>query len=634
MITFMRRYRRGLQVGLLLVIAAFIASLFVFGAAGRDGGVTADGVATVNGETVPVERYHRRYQEYMNFYQQAMRERFSPDLADRMGLPRQVVDDLVQEVLIIQRARAEGLEVSDEELNAQIHAIPAFQDGGRFTLKRYEEVLKRLGYTKSGFEDDMRRRLTRSKVESAVRGAVKVSEAEVEQAFASTRDEVRAAWALVETAPLAAATAVTDAELEAYLKAHADEFRLPERRRVQYVVVDPKELAKTPSETEVEKYYADHAPEFEEPPQAKAAHILVRVPDTGGSAAEDQAKAKVADAIRRAKAGEDFGKLAREISQDTATASHGGDLGFVKRGDVVKPFEDAVFALKKGEITAEPVRTPFGIHAIKVDDVRPGGKKPLKDVAVQLRERLRQQAAETAAKARADEVRAKLLGTADFMADARKLGLTPIESTMARHETRGFAPPDSLEETAFTLSRGGISTPVTTPMGFVVLKSIEPLPAAVPPLAEVKDRVTAAVKREKAEAQALEKAQRVAAEAQGGDFAAAAKAAGATAGETSRFSRTKPPERLPGDAAFAALKTPVGSLTAPIKTQQGYYVLKTLERVPADLGGLSAERDKIVADVLTRKQGQAWESWLAGARAKAKIDVKTDVSSKLPSRRG
>lgn len=633
MISFMRRYRRGLQIGLLVVIVAFVASLFVFGATGTGGrgGGPLDGVATVNGETVPMARYQRRYQEYLNLYQQTLRERFSPDLAERMGLPRQVADDLVRETLVYQRASAEGLAVSDEELNAQIHAVPAFQDAGRFTLKRYEDVLRRLNYTKGAFEDDMRRRLTRQKVEQMVRGAVRVSDAEVEQAFVHMREEVRAVWALVPTAPLVAAATATDEELEAYLQSHGGEFRLPERVRAQYVAIDPKTLAKPPSAAEVEKYYAEHAAEFEQPAQAKAAHILVRVPETGGSAAEDQARAKVAEAIKRARAGEDFGKLAREISQDTATAPRGGDLGFVSRGEVVKPFEEALFALKKGEITPEPVRTPFGFHAIKVDEVRPGGKKTLKEVEAQIVERLKTQAADAAAKARAEDVRAKLLGATDFMAEARALGLTPLETTIPRREAvGGFTPPDTMEETAFALTRGGVSTPLKTPAGFVVLKAVERLPAAVPPLAEVRDRVAAMVKQQKAEAQALEKARAMIAAAKGGDLIAAAKAAGATAGETPRFSRAKPAERLPGDAMVAALKAPVGALTDPVKTPQGYYVLKPLERVPPDMSSLAAERDKVAGEVLARKQGQAWEAWVAGARAKATIEV----SSQLPSRRG
>jgi peptidyl-prolyl cis-trans isomerase D len=134
-----------------------------------------------------------------------------------MGLPQQVLGDLVQEALIVQRANAEGLSVSDEELNARINAIPLFQENGRFAIKRYQEVLKRRGYTAPAFEAEIRRELTRAKVEAAIRSGVKVSETELEEAFRLRREEVRASWALVELAPLLAGANATDEELTAYL---------------------------------------------------------------------------------------------------------------------------------------------------------------------------------------------------------------------------------------------------------------------------------------------------------------------------------------------------------------------------------------------------------------------------------
>jgi peptidyl-prolyl cis-trans isomerase D len=629
MITFMRRYRRILQVGLILVVVAFIASLFVFGAMGPEGGAR-ESVATVNGEVIPIDRYQRRYQEYLNTYAQILKDRFSPDMAERFGLPQQVVNDLVQEVLVAQHARAEGLAVSDEELNVQILAVPAFQEGGRFTLKRYEEALRRLGYTTGSFENEMRRRMTKAKVEQAVRSGVRVSDTEVEQSFVHTREQVRAAWALVELAPLMADITPTDQELTAYLTAHAAEFRLPERRRVQYVAVHPQSLRPTVTDAEVAKYYAEHGSEFDDPRQARASHILVRVPEAGGSAGEDQAKAKVADAIRRAKAGEDFGKLAKEISQDPGSAERGGDLGFVKQGEVVPQFEGALFALKKGEITPEPVRTPFGFHAIKVVEIREGGKKPLKAVAAQIRERLATEAADKAARAKVEEARGKLLGAADFMAEAKQLGLTPVEATIPRRSAPpGFAPPDPLEEAVFQIAQGGVSMPVQTPAGWVVVKHVEALAAAVPPLPEIKDKVTASVRREKAEARALERAKQIGADAKQADLGAVAKKAGAVYVETKRFSRLKPDERLPGDAMLAALQAPAGALTEPVKTQQGFYVIRVLERVPPAMDGLALERDKIAAELLARKQGLAWETWVGAARAKAKIEI----SSRLPAGR-
>jgi peptidyl-prolyl cis-trans isomerase D len=633
MITLMRRYRRALQVGLLVVIAAFVAtSVFVFGQGSMSGGPDT-AVAKVNGEAISADRYQRRYQEYFNAYAQSLRDQFSPEMAERMGLPQQVVDDLVQEELIVQRARAERLDTSDEELNAQIHAIAHFHEAGRFSMKRYEEVLRRGNVSKAAFEDDVRRRLTRLKVEGIVRSGVKLTEGEIAQAFVLSREEARATWALVDLAPIVAAMTATDAELTAYLKDHAAEFRLPERRRIQYVTFVPRDFLRPLTDAEVEKYYTEHAKEFETPRQAKAAHILVRVTETGGSEAEDKARAKIADIIRRVKAGEDFAKLARELSEDPGTKASGGELGLVGKGEVVPDFEAAMFALKKGEMTQVPVRTPFGYHVIKVTEIHEGGKKPLRDVAAQIRERQQNEAAEQAAKAKADEMRAKLLSAPDFMAQARTLGLSPIDAAIPRREqARGLAPPEPIEETAFSLTKGGISPPLKTPVGYIVLKAVEELPAAVPPLDAIKDRVTASVKRQKAEAVAFDRAKAIASEAPGGNFAATAQKAGATVGETARFSRAKPADKLPGDVMVAALEVPAGATTAPIKTAQGYYVVRVLERFAPDTKELGAERDKLSKEVLAKRQGQAWQDWVTAARAGAKIEMTT--APRVPPTRG
>jgi peptidyl-prolyl cis-trans isomerase D len=636
MITVMRRYRRSLQIGLLVVIAAFVAtSVFVFGSNSLRGGDDDNAVAKVNGEPISVERYQRRYQEYLNAYAATLRDRFTPEMAERMGLPQQVMDDLVQEELVMQRARVERLEVNDEELNAQIHTIPHFHEGGRFSMKRYEDLLRRGNLSKTVFEDDIRRRMTRVKVEGIVRSGVKLTDGEVTQAFVQNREEARATWALVDLAPIVAATTVTDAELEAYLKDHAAEFRLPERRQIQYVTFVPKDYMRPPTDAEVEKYYTEHIKEFETPQQVKAAHILARVGDTGGSEAEDKARAKIVDAIRRAKAGEDFGKLAAELSDDPGTKTSGGELGMVGKGEMVPDFEAALFALKKGEITSQPVRTPFGFHAIKATELREATRTPLKEAAPQIREKLQAEVADQAAKAKAEEARVKLVGAPDFMAQARSLGLNPIETALPRRDRpRGMAAmagPEPVEETAFSLAKGGISTPLKTPVGYLVLKTVDELPATVPPLAAIKDRVTASLKRQKAEAVALERANAIVSESKTGDFGAAAQKASATVGETARFSRAKPADKLPGDVMVAALEAPAGATTAPIKTAQGYYVVKVRERFAPDMTELGTERDKLSKEVLSKRQGQAWQDWLTVARAGAKIETN---ASRLPTPRG
>jgi len=621
MIGVMRRYRRLLQIGLLLVIAAFVLTSVVVGTM-NGGSDRADAVASVNGELIPLERYQRRYQAYLDAYSRVYRDRFSPELAEQLGLPQQAVNDLVQEALVVQRARAEGLEVTDEELNAQIQAVPAFQDSGRFSLRLYQEFLKRRGISAGTFEADVRRELTRLKVETTVKGGMKVSDAELEQAFVARREEVRAAWALIDTGALTAAATASDDEVEAYLKGHADEFRQPERRRVQYATLAPKDFRPRIADEEVQKYYTEHTKEFETPRQVRGSHVLVPVPQTGGSEAEDKARARAAEVIRRVKAGEDFAKLAAEVSEDPGSKGKGGDLGWVSKGEMVPQFEEALFGLKKGEMTAEPVRTPFGYHAIRAVDVKEASRRSLKDVAPVIRDRLAGEAADKAARAKADELRPKLQAVSDFMAEARRLDLAPVETTIAKVD-RPIMPggTDPLEEAAFALTAGGVSAPVKTPAGWVIVKTIEAIPAGVPPLAEIRDKVVAAVKREKADAVALERARQLAESARSGDFQALARKAGAQTGETPRFSRAKPAERLPGDAQLAALQARAGEVTAPVKSPQGYYVLKVLERAAPDMAQLAGERERLSKDVLAQKQSQAWEAWVNGARANAKVET-------------
>jgi peptidyl-prolyl cis-trans isomerase D len=455
-----------------------------------------------------------------------------------------------------------------------------------------------------------------------VKGGIKVSEAELEQAFVARREEARAAWALIDVGALATGVTATDDEVQSYLKDHQSEFKQPDRRRVQYVTFPPKDFRPQVAEAEVEKYYTEHAQEFATPRQVRASHLLVAVPQTGGSEAEDKARAKVADVIKRVKAGEDFGKLAAEISEDPGSKSKGGELGWVKKGEMVPQFEEALFNLKQGELTAEPVRSPFGYHAIKALEVKAESRKPLREVASVIRERLAGEAADKAARARADEVKPQLQSAKDFMGEAKRLNLTPVETTLAKVERPlMLGGPDPLEEAAFGLTTGGVSAPVKMPAGWVVLKSIESIPAGVPPMAEIRDKVVAAVKRQKAETLGLERAKQLAAEGKAGDLQAVGKKAGAQTGETTRFSRAKPAERLPGDAQLAALQTPAGDVTAPVKSPQGYYVLKVLERAAPSMAELPAERDRLSKEVLTQKQSQAWEAWISGARTNAKVET-------------
>jgi len=624
MITFMRRYRKGLQVGLLVVIVAFVASLFVFGSRSFDGagGEGGDRVATVNGERISRKQFQDRFQRVKEYYSQMNRGRLTDEMAEQLGLKDRVIDELVTEAVVVQRAQAEGLGMDDEEFNASVHALRDFQDNGRFSIAAYRRFLQMRG---PDGERELRRALTLRKVQRVIVSGVRATESEVEQAWQIRQEQVRAAWALVELAPLMTTVAASDEEIAEYLKEHADDFKQPERRKVQYVTLVAKDYTPKIGDAEVEKYYTEHAKEYETPRQVRASHVLVPINEKGGSESEDKAR----DVIRRAKAGEDFAKLAREVSQDPGSKDKGGDLGWVKQGDMVPEFDRALFALKKGELSAEPVRTQYGFHVIKVFDVKEGARQPLKEVAASIRDRLAAENAEKAAKAKADEIRPGLAAAKDFMTQARSLGLSPIETTMAKTPKPPGFTGDSLDDAAFALALGGVTAPIKTPAGWVVLKVTESLPAGVPPLPEIRERVAAAVRRQKADGIASGKAKELAEQAKNAKLDEVAKRLGASYGETPRFSRGKPAERLPGDAQMAALQTPAGETSPAVRTPQGYYVVKVLERAPA--GPVDpVEKDKLERELTSQKQSQMWERWVVAARDESRIDR---VDAKKPARR-
>lgn len=163
----MREYFRGLKIILLLLIVAFVASSIIyFGTALRGGTVSPLAVAAVNGEEIPVSRFQRMQRNYIEFYRRAYQQDLTPEMAERLGLARQAINELVQEALVVQQAKREGITVSDDELRLRIQAIGAFQEDGRFSRERYLFALKQIRMEPGEFEAEVRREMLRQKVPS------------------------------------------------------------------------------------------------------------------------------------------------------------------------------------------------------------------------------------------------------------------------------------------------------------------------------------------------------------------------------------------------------------------------------------------------------------------------------------
>ena len=625
MISSMREYFKSLKFILVIIVIAFVATSVVYFGTGDSGsGGTPNIVGTVNGEEIPTERFRRTQANLIEQYERMTRQRLTPEMIERLGLNQRVMNELVNDTMVVQAAGREGVRVSDDELRSRIQEMREFQQDGRFSRDRYLRILKQVRLEPGSFEAEMRRQLIRKKIEDLVKDGVKVSDAELQEAYSARNQRVRMAWASLDTTPLMAGVTVPDADLEPYVKAHQAQFTRPERRRIQYVIVSAPVAA--PGRLRSGRpglLRQATSKEYEQLPQVHAAHILVRVPPVGGSEAENKAKAKIEDVLKRARAGEDFAKLAKETSEDTANAQQGGDLGFVKRGDLVPQFEQAAFALKKGELAPAPVRTPFGYHAIKVLDVKDGGKTPFKDVVDAIKAKLAAKRAEEEASKKAEADQAKLLVGQGF----RRRGAAPSASLCGTLSS-GAASSSSASGAIPRSRRRSSPCPSAAPPrrsrcrpGMPSSRSCSSLPAGVPPLEEIKARVIEAIKRERAEVIAMDRAKAlVAALGKGGDFLATAKADGFATGETPLFSRAEPPKeaRLPGGVLLAAVQTPTGQVSEPVKTGTAVYVVKTLERQPADAAGFDKQREEL-AEADARAEAHAGLGRL-GRVAEARVE--------------
>src|ERR1700730_17344340 len=178
----MRESFRGMKLILLIVGVAFVATSLVFYGStslrGESGKASAQ-VARVNGEDIPPPRLQRVPRNDLEFYRRTYQQNLTPEMAERVGLTQQVINELVQEALILQQAKREGITVSDEELRLRIQGIPAFQEDGRFSLDRYKLALKQIRMEPSEFESEIRREMLRQRIEALVKDGIKVADAEI-----------------------------------------------------------------------------------------------------------------------------------------------------------------------------------------------------------------------------------------------------------------------------------------------------------------------------------------------------------------------------------------------------------------------------------------------------------------------
>jgi len=421
----------------------------------------------VDGYVVTPADFEQHYSQLFRAYQARVGQTFTRELADQLGLRNVAVNQLVDRALAVQEARRRGLAVSDDEVSRAIWPMAAFQTDGRFDMDLYRRTVRTIYGSEQRFEQQLRDDLLYTKMMALLRESAQVSEDEVKGAWSAEFDQVNLSYVRF---PLAAArkqVKVSDAEVKAFLQANA---------------------------AKVADFYKANASRFEKAKRVKARHILVKVPE-GAPPAQDEAARKKVEAVgEEVRKGADFGALARQMSEDPGSKDKGGELGFFGPGVMAKPFEEAAFALKPGEVSP-PVRTRFGWHVLQVEAVEEAKTVPLADASEGIaRELLVDEAARKLADAKAREALAQekagkklaALFPAPSKDPAKKAAVQTLGGEPLVAQDTGLFPPrggavpgvgeaPALAAAAFAATAAGQALPdvYATPGGPVVAQVVE-----------------------------------------------------------------------------------------------------------------------------------------------------------------
>jgi peptidyl-prolyl cis-trans isomerase D len=559
---------------------------------------TSNYAAEANGTKIPLEEARNAWLRQQGMWQQRLGGAELPAEL-RTRLQDQVLEGLITNALLTQRTHDLGYRVSHEALREAVQGEPAFQVGGQYSAEVARAALQQAGISLETYQQDLSTQLQRVQLEGGIRGSDFVTAPELKRMIDLEDQEREVRYLVLAPGLFQSAVRIDEAALQAYYQAHLAQYMTPESVHLQYaeLLLATLVAAQSVSDDDLRAAYEKERSHLELPERRHARHILITGKDDAAALAQAQ------QVLAQAKSGKDFGALAKQYSQDPGSAQNGGDLGWADRKTFVKPFTDALFAMSVGEITG-PVKTQFGYHIIRLDEIQAGKIKSFEEARPELEAKLRRDRATDRFGEIQEQLQSKLAEPgADLGALAQQYNLK--QGDLASFAKGAGAPPlgaaPALQELVFgdpPLATGRLGGPVL--LGddrLVVVKVLEHRKPQARPLAEVRDSITAALTKEQ-ESQAALKA-----------------ADGAR-------------ERLAGGAAFEAV-----SQELKVSADPAHFVGRNDPSIPAQVRdaafGLPPPAGKPEFRALTLTDGGAAVVAVTAVRTPAARDTQTQARRSL-----
>jgi len=631
MLKAMRKNVKSLAPTLWIVIATFIISIFaIWGGAGRLGEKSrTDTIAYLGKDKISMEAYYTALRQRLEALQKQF-QGLNKSFIQQLNIPQQVLEQLIQQDLLEQKAKEMGIQASDKEVRDRI--VSLFQRDGKFVgFEEYKRILDWNHMSVAEFEDSLKKEIILNKVIQVFTAGIAVTPEELWENYAKQNASAKIEYLLLDETKIPSDQTLAPAEIQDYFEKNRDKYALPERREGSYIFLSTDEVKKEVqlSDSEIEKYYKDNVDQFKEPERVRVSRVYLAFTGREKNAVQAEAQGLL-DRISR---GEDFAQLAKSFSQD-AKAKEGGDWGFDEWRTLPPKEREEIGKLAKGQISGI-IEGTEGFSILKVTEKEPEKTQLFEEVRTRIKSILEDQKARDLAAQKISRLEKSARKEKSLDVASQKIGLK-VKNTGPLKQGQSLGdldPAGSFSQALFGLKQKEISSPlyVFSGTGIVQLEKIEPPRPAQ--FEEVKDSIEtdlrAKTKKEIARQKILEARMQV----EGKKWEEAGPKLSleyknimdhrreqylAVIGESPEIDRL-------------AFSLPLNQVSEPVEYANGYALIRVLERKDASREEFEKNKETETNNLLEGKRNKFLQAYLEKLRQEKNVKVNYNLFMQINS---
>lgn len=629
----MRKNVKQLAPTLWLVIAAFIIAIFaVWGGAGRLGEARgANILASVGKVKISADQYFQNLRQRLELMKREFKS-LDRKLIEQLGIPQQVLEQMIQRTLLSQAAKDLGIDASAEEIREKIMSYPVFQQDGKFIgFEKYKQILEWNRISVREFEESLQKEVILDKVVQILTAGISITWEEIWENYKKDNESARLEYVLIENDQIEIEDEIDLLEIQQHFEDNREKYKIPEKRAGEYIFFKTDELKKEVELTEpdIEKYYEDNISQFEEPEKVKVSRIYLSFEDKEKPMISAQAKS----ILEKIKQGEDFSELAKKYSKDEK-ANDGGDWGFYDWRRLSSTEKQEIENLSPGE-TSSVLELEDGVSLLKVTEKEPAIVRQFEEVKERIKGILEEERARSLASERITKIEknARKEKSLDVAAQKNNLKVRQTGSLKNGEAIEDIDPSGSISRILFELKEKELSSPIYTytGVGIAQLEVIEPPRIAI--FEEVKEDVKGDVIKIKKKEKALEIIKKAKAQLPRLSFEEVAekyKLEYKTAEEHKRgqyLSVIGENEEI--DSLSFSL--PLQQTSEPLEFETGYVMIKVLGRKEVTKEDFEEKKEEEKEKILEMKKNKHLQSYLEKLRKEKGVKIKYDIFLKLNS---